>query len=152
MIITDDVKRRFTKKVDKNWGWVAGKNSNGYGCMAVSGKTELAHRIGYEIYIGKIPEGLCVLHSCDIPACVNPEHLHLGTQIDNIKERTERGRGINPAYIGEDNPRAKLTKKEVIKIRKRHKSGESETSLAKEYGVSQGGISAIVLGKTWKHI
>jgi hypothetical protein len=90
--ITDEIKKRFYKKIDMDMQWVGTKNWNGYGKMNVNGKMELAHRISYRIHNGDIPDGMYVLHSCDIPSCVNPCHLHLGTKKDNNFERIKRGR------------------------------------------------------------
>src|SRR3990167_5846272 len=83
---------RSVKKTDTCWLWTASKDSNGYGQFNIKGKGVLVHRFSYELHKGTIPSeksyhGICVLHTCDIPNCVNPEHLILGTQIDNIKDR-----------------------------------------------------------------
>lgn len=150
MVITDDVKRRFYSKVDVNMQWIGSKIPDGYGMIQVNRKSMLAHRLSYEIHNGEIPEGMCVLHSCDDPGCVHPDHLHLGTQKDNARERSERKRYGD--VRGENNGRSKLTLKDVEEIRHRYEDGETQCNLAKEYGVNQGRISSIVLRQSWSHV
>ena len=130
--------------------WIGCKIPDGYGMLQVNGKATLAHRISYEIHKGEIPEGMCVLHSCDNPGCVNPEHLHLGTQKDNARERSERKRSGD--IRGEKNGRSKLTQQQVLEIIEKYKSGWIQCDLAQEYGVNQGRISSIVTKRSWKHI
>lgn len=74
------------------WLWTKGRMPFGYGAIVVNGKTKLAHRVSYEAHVGPIPSGLCVLHRCDVPPCVNPEHLFLGTQLDNMRDKIAKGR------------------------------------------------------------
>ena len=86
---------RFFKKVtvgDSCWMWVGGKTKDNYGKFWL-GKTMKAHKVSYLIHCGEVPNGLCVLHSCDNPLCVNPKHLWLGTQLENIQDRDKKGRG-----------------------------------------------------------
>ncbi len=86
---------RFFHKVDKAsdcWGWLAGKDKDGYGKIKVSGKTVQAHRLSWNIHNGSVPEGVHVLHHCDNPSCVNPDHLFLGTHLDNMHDRDAKGR------------------------------------------------------------
>ena len=146
------IKESFREKTGLDWQWKAGKSSAGYGLMWIGKKLEYAHRISYIIHNGKISPGMHVLHSCDDPGCVNPEHLHLGTNEDNIREKVERGRSVNQVYYGEENPKAKFTNKQIIDIRKRYKNGTRQCVFVKEYGVSRTTISDIVNRKIWKHI
>ncbi len=112
------------------------------------GKRYYLHRYVYEQCFGEIPEGLVVRHTCDNATCINPEHLILGTDADNNRDMIERGR-INPLR-GECCIFAKLTTDQILQIRADKMHGNRE--LAKVYGVSHGNISAIRLGKSWKHI
>lgn len=90
---------RFRRKCRLNletgcWTWVGGKNKDGYGSFGPGGRsqTELAHRWSYANFVGKIPDGLYVLHHCDSPSCVNPDHLFIGTQKDNVADCIAKGR------------------------------------------------------------
>lgn len=91
------IQDRFSKyfnKGDKDqcWAWLGGRTHDNYGKFWFD-KTMKAHKVAYLIYKGDIPRGLCVLHSCDNPPCVNPHHLRLGTQQENIAEREQKQRG-----------------------------------------------------------
>lgn len=94
---------RFWKKVDKRtpdecWMW-KGSLSNRYGALHVDGKEVRASRFSYELHYGPISDGLCVLHHCDTPGCVNPNHLWLGTQLENVHDRDRKGRTRTPNGI-----------------------------------------------------
>ena len=127
------------------WFWIGGKDSDGYGLRDVDGKVKGAHRVSYEYFRGDIPEGMCVLHACDVPACVNPAHLFVGTHQDNMDDMAAKGR----AAIGEKNGYAKLTKDDVLKIRAASAGGESQRSIANRFSVCQPHISLIVRRKQW---
>jgi len=90
---------RFLSKIkislpDNCWEWEASKNKGGYGQFAVNKKPKLAHRVAWELKHGSIPNGLCVLHKCDNPPCVNVNHLFLGTRQDNLKDMRNKGRWV----------------------------------------------------------
>lgn len=148
------VRDRLMAKIDKAssgcWNWTAGKDSYGYGQMKVGGKKRLCHRLSFEEENGPIPDGQCVLHSCDNRACLNPDHLFLGTQPENIADMIAKGRDRKASQKGEAHGMAKLTEHEVIAIRSSR--GFSQSELASMYGVSQSAISLIRLGKKWKHV
>lgn len=156
--ITDDIKKRFWAKVDKRgpdecWEWV-GANTGGksrYGILRVNNRGFLAHRLSYSLKHGNIPDGLCVLHRCDNPSCVNPGHLFLGTYLENNRDKARKGRA-NPPY-GTREPNHKLTAADVIRIRKRYAAGDTrQRDIAAQYGVSQRLISLIVRREAWRHI
>lgn len=133
------------------WVWVRATDSWGYGHMHVGKKKISTHRLSYMEFVDEIPKGLCVCHRCDIPACVNPNHLFLGTHQDNATDKVKKGRsfGRKGKRTGEGNPAAKLTEKDVLKIRA---SSESKKALSEKYGVIIGTIASIKAGRSWKHI
>jgi hypothetical protein len=135
------------------WLWIAGRNACGYGCIAhakrVWGLSEsLAHRISWLVHRGPIPARLRVLHRCDNPPCVNPAHLFLGTQQDNISDMVakRRHRSSKP---GERNGRARLTTERVNAIRAAHAAGRLQIHLAAEYGVGVSTINRVVRRLNW---
>lgn len=150
------VEERFWGKVDKRgpddcWEWGACGNSNGYGLLKVDGRMALVHRFSWTLAYGPIPEGLCVLHKCDNRACCNPAHLFLGTHRDNMRDRDRKGR--NNALAGERHGMARLTKEQVLEIRRNYKKGDvSRRELAAKHGVSPSHISDIVSERYWKHL
>ena len=127
--------------------WFGAKDGCGYGKLFINKKTVSAHRIAYQLAHGPIPVGLWVLHRCDNPGCINPDHLFLGTAKDNSVDRNSKGR--NAFQRGEQGPAAKLTEDKVRLIRYDIRSQEA---IASDYGVHQGTISRIKLGKSWSHV
>jgi hypothetical protein len=138
------------------WLWKASKNSYGYGRYKSSGKTGAAHRFCWEFINGPIPAGMSVLHKCDVRDCVNPEHLFLGTHIDNMDDMKRKSRSAQK----ENHPHSKLTEEQAKFIKMNYKKGtpggpyqRSEYSLrglATKYNVDIKTIKRIVSGKTWK--
>lgn len=139
-------------KTNKCWIWLAAKNAKGYGTVGETEngkfKTKLAHRVAYERFVGHITPGLCVLHKCDVRSCVNPSHLMLGTQDQNIKDRQEKGRQKK----GEMDPQHKLSSSEVAEMRMMYKHGIMPTELSRRFGVCRSRVTEIVSGKAWKHL
>lgn len=127
--------------------WVGHKNSQGYGRIQVNHKDIRTHRLAYELANGPIPEGMVVRHKCDNPSCINPAHLEIGTQQENIRDRGERGRTF--VHAGETTPNSKLTNKDVLYILQ---SSDNNTFLGKKFGVNSSTILAIKRRKTWRHI
>jgi hypothetical protein len=109
------------------------------------GATVPATHVAWELVNGPIPNGMCVLHRCDNPPCVRPDHLFLGTRRDNVLDMAAKGR----AAVGERSGTAKLTASAVDDIRARYSAGETQRPLAQEYGVSQSTVSLIVQGRRW---
>lgn len=131
------------------WIWTGHtRTRSGYGAI----RYRYAHRYSYEIHKGKIPKGMCVCHACDTPACVNPDHLWLGTLSDNFADMRKKGRGGNGSLPGETHPMHKLTDAEALVIRKRFDAGESQSGLAREFNVSQATVWQIGNRRTWRHL
>lgn len=150
---------RFWSKVDRKndldecWNWLAGCFSFGHGQFrigGIGGTNAHAHRISYILTYGSIPDNLHVLHKCDNPKCVNPNHLFLGTNQDNVADMVRKGRQARQK--GELCCTAKLKEADVLAIRRLYKSGVSQRAIAKEYGVGQQLVSLIVSKKRWSHI
>lgn len=140
-------------KSDGCWGWTGQKHPHGYGEIErrYEGKRYviLAHRISWILHKGKIPHGLRVLHACDNPPCTNPDHLFLGTQLENIQDAVMKGRNAR----GERLPGAKLTNITVRKIRELHDSGGiTHQALADQFGVTRSLITCVVNRQIWKHV
>jgi hypothetical protein len=132
--------------------WTGSKlGKHQYGGLKV-GKTMLyVHRLSYMINCGEIPEGMVVMHKCDRPQCLNPDHLRLGTQAENIADMHQKNR--NTRLRGERNGRAMLTLQQVLEIRSRYKfycRKNGSRAMAEEFGVTGATIMNIVNGKTWK--
>lgn len=145
---------RFWEKVNKTdscWLWTAGLSAGRYGNFSTPEhpKGMKAHRYSWELHNGEIPEGMNVLHKCDVTICVRPDHLFLGTQQNNVDDCEAKGRGVH--YKGSMNGRAILTEEQVEEIKSRFegKWGENR-KLAAEFGISEVQISAIKKGRAWK--
>lgn len=149
---------RFWSKVKRGdanecWEWQAYRDRNGYGQVGLSKprRLEYAHRVAWQIVNGPIPDGLCVLHNCpdgDNPACCNPKHHFLGTRADNMTDKVRKGRQLR----GEKAPPAKLTEERVQWIRAMAKTGMTQARIAELCGVTPAAVSAIVVGRNWKHV
>ena len=149
--------QRFMKKVKKTdscWLWIASK-CNGYGHFGINGKVYRSHRLSYEHYKGKIPDGLVVRHKCDNPACVNPEHLEVGTQKDNVQDCITRGRKSEMPTIIAKGVRCKksnLTEDDVREIRILREFDFTLKELRNKYNISEGSIWKIINRIAWKHV
>lgn len=139
---------RFLDKVQMGescWTWIAGMARGGYGRFYVGGKAMRAHRYSWMFYIGPIPDGMYICHTCDNRACVNPEHLFIGTAADNSADMKRKGR----SQAGENNGRDKLTNSDVLDIRA---SSQHYKTLCKRFDVSYSTIHKIKRRVTWTHI
>lgn len=121
----------------------------GYGKFYIPGLGEtLAHRVSHVLATGEIPQGLLIRHRCDNRICVNPDHLEIGTIADNSRDMAERGGSTR----GERSASARLTERDVIEIRRRYAAGETQRSLAEEFGVDQSTVSYAISGRTWSYL
>jgi hypothetical protein len=147
---------RFWQKVCKDetcWEWQGYCQSFGHGVFHVDRDRhmEYAHRFAWELARGPIPAGMFVLHTCDNPSCVNPEHLFLGTQADNNRDRHAKGRSKN-LEPGSSHPKACLEDRQVRQMRRMYLSGWVQRELAEVFGVSRGNVSKIVNGKSYREV
>lgn len=130
--------------------WTGAVDRPGYGQLLVNGKWVGAHRAAWALEHGPIPTGLMVCHKCDVPACVNPAHMFLGTAADNTRDAARKGRLIIPRQpLGEASPNAKLTTAEVRSILADNRPCGT---IAASYGVAFSTISMIKRGINWRHI
>lgn len=119
------------------WLWTNKRDRDGYGFM----RGRRAHRVSYEIHIGPIQDGLCVLHRCDTPSCVNPDHLFADTQLANMADMHAKGRN------GGFGARSKLSDADVASIKRIYADGDrNQYEIAKDFGVTQSTISKVLLG------
>jgi hypothetical protein len=148
--------RIYSRRIEDSggcWNWSGSTDSHGYGQIKWRGKSWLVHRLSYWYYERKPPKGLLVLHRCDNRRCINPDHLYLGTQTDNMRDMVNRHRQADTS--GEANPRAKLTWNGVREIRRRvshssHPQGPTLADLARTFHVSKSTVSQISRGIIWK--
>jgi len=143
---------RFWYRVQKSsepngcWMWTGRVGTNGYGLFRIKPSPKQpasAHRVSYEMKHGPIPQGFCVLHACDKPLCVNPSHLFLGTQADNMRDMANKGRSA----------KAPLSESQVLELRAKHATGKyRRVELADEYGISPTAVRYIVTRKTWENL
>lgn len=153
---TKTVEERFWEKVNKTescWLWRGCLgDKHGHGKISHENKHIYVHRLSWAIHNGIIPEGMEVLHNCpggDNPACVNPEHLWLGTKSENAKDRHAKGRTTRGSGFGS---RVKLKEEDIPLIRSRLEAGESRAVIANDFNVTSGAIYQIEIGNNWKHI
>jgi len=157
---------RFWAKVQRGgpddcWLWLAGTFYRGYGQIRVGLPGERvqkrsAHRVSWELAHGPIPEGLFVCHACDTPACVNPAHLFLGTNADNVADMFAKGRNRTNPPRGETHSSAVLTEAQAREILERYAAAPKKFGLqrqfGREYGVNSRTINVLVKRHTWKHL
>lgn len=136
---------QFVTKVEtgrKCWLWIGGKNGSGYGSFRVSqARVEKSHRYMWELVHGSVPLDKQVLHECDTPLCVNPDHLFLGTQQDNILDGQLKGKYSKL-----------LTPELVRKIRNMNDDGYSQVAIARDINCSRNTVDRVLKGKTYHYI
>lgn len=156
------ISERFWVKVHKTdgcWIWTGSTDGHGYGQIREAGRGSRllkAHRVSWVLHNGPLSDDVLVLHSCDNPPCVRPDHISPGTSKDNTQDSLKRGRGVFQKHP-EKHPRgervfgAKLTEEQVSEIRRLRAEGWTQTRLAIAFGVTQSSIWSILAGKTWQH-
>lgn len=145
------VLERFEEKIEPIpwsgcWIWMASVDQNGYGVFGLNKKVERAHRVSYTLYVDKIPEGKVIRHRCDNSYCVNPSHLEIGTQQENVADSVLRGR----YYRGNQHHWSKLTQEDVSTIFALKASGMQQKEIASLFNVDPSNISHILRNKSWK--
>jgi len=165
--LSESFPERFWNKVNKNgpvqshcpelghcWNWIASVNSNGYGQIAkgiAPSSPILAPRASWIIHTGPIPYAKLVLHKCDNPPCVRPDHLFLGEQLDNMRDCAKKGRNATNPNYGEDHHNHKLSNKEVLEMRSSYPR-LSITEIAIKFGVSKYTTERILRRQAWPHL
>lgn len=152
-----DMRAKILSRVDVDpsgcWIWTGAKDSRGYGRINKLGVGQVfAHRACYEVFVGSIPDGMCVCHRCDRPSCVNPSHLFVGTVRDNVRDMIAKGRSRAFGCVvqkGESHPRAKLSADAVREIRRRCASGERQRDVAAAFHISQTLVGKIHRRELW---
>ncbi len=136
---------QYSKHFNGCWIWHGTKVTRGYGQISSNGKIWRAHRLSWALHKGNIPAGVLVLHKCDNPSCVNPEHLFLGSVQDNVDDRIKKGRSARGSNMGS----SKLTEANVHAIRARLSHAETHVSIAASFDVTESAISHIAAGHSW---
>lgn len=142
---------RQVVKTESCWVWTGNKNKTGYGQYKMPGHSYRTHRASWQMAFGPIPKGMQVLHHCDNPSCVNPDHLFLGTHKDNMADCAAKGRIVLPNQVGENHSGHKLTEEEVRQI-KGLLNQCSHAQISKMYGISRSVVTRIALKQLWAHV
>jgi hypothetical protein len=167
-LVAEPLEERFWNNVYKEhpsgcWLWEGSTDRGGYGWVMGMGERK-AHRVSWVIHFGVIPDELFVLHKCDNPSCVNPEHLYLGTHLDNVRDAKERKRyrgavgdanGLRkyPEKVrGSNNGMSKLTEADVVEMRQLRAEGARVSDIAEKYKLTCAHTSKILVGKLWSHV
>jgi len=157
LFLTMDDKKYIQERIEIDeetgcWNWKMSTASHGYGNTKYVGTTLCcAHRLSYHVYKGEIGT-YHVLHTCDNRKCCNPEHLYLGTDKENTRDRVLRGRIRNGGNKGEEIGTSKVTEQQVREIKIRLKNGETPYQIAKNYPIGKDAIYHIKWGRRWKHV
>jgi hypothetical protein len=143
---------RFWTKVEKTdscWNWTSTKHPKGYGLFSIKNRNQRAHRVSYQLCCGPIPDGMQVLHKCDNPSCVRPDHLFLGTNADNMADKVAKGRQAHYGHRGDKHPTAKLTVAQVLAVRE---ATGTHREVAARFGVSMTQIADIRARRAWSYL
>lgn len=156
-MIPDRAVKRFWEQVEKSdgcWVWTGCKiNKEGYGGQRIRGVLYPTHRLSWILRNGPIPQGLQVLHHCDNPPCVNPDHLFIGTIGDNMKDKAAKGRAVNTPQVGVVHWKARLTELDVKHIRElRTTTDMTMRDIGEAYGITKEHVFNILKRIAWKHV
>jgi hypothetical protein len=138
-LLLDNIRKEPGPMPDECWIWTGNAMPNGYGMVAYRGKSELAHRVAYRVFVEDFSKEFQINHLCHVRLCINPSHLYVGTQQDNIDDMWQAGRA---------NPRKVLTDQQVAEALQMLQEGRSQMDVARHFGVSDGAIHAIARGHT----
>lgn len=144
---------QYVEVVEGNgcWPWTGATDDGGYGVFMVEGRACGAHRVSFELFVGPIPTGKLILHSCDNPPCVRPDHLSPDTSLANNQDMIAKGRRVIsqfwPDRSGSKNDNAKLTPTDVLAIRA---DTRSKKEIAVDYGITHGHVRHVQQGRAWK--
>lgn len=132
----------YVEKTDSCWMWKGAINRGGYGKLCFrENNTAIASRVSYELFKGSIEDGMYICHLCDIPSCVNPEHLWAGSHMENTLDMIEKER-----------QHSKLLPMDVVELRKLWEQGYSNAKLCEIFNITSGNVSSIIHRRIWKHI
>lgn len=138
-------KCRFLAYVDKQkscWIWTGAINNKGYGKLSFNGnKSAIASRVSYELFKGPIEDGKFICHTCDVPSCVNPDHLWIGSHVENMIDMVQKGRQHCKLYI-----------KDIFHIRKLWNDGWKNREICEKFNITSGTVSNIIARRIWKHV
>ena len=163
-VLPSNTRIRFWERVERTdncWEWVGARNLSGYGHLWIAGGNISAHRISWLLHYGSIPSGMLICHHCDNPGCVNPQHLFLGTQKENLADRERKGRTpkgdrssrrlhLDRYPTGERHYKAKFSIDEVLSIKQAVANGSCQRKLARQYEVHKDTIWRVVHGITYQ--
>jgi hypothetical protein len=149
MTVADRLLSKYEILENGCWRYTGGLNGQGRGNIWDSGRTRSAHVVSFEIHKGPIPEGMQVCHTCDFGACINPDHLFLGTQLDNIHDMINKGRD---RVVGSLNGQSKLTEADVVYIRRLLMEGLTNSEIARRFNVTSQAVGLIKRRRSWRHV
>lgn len=155
----DKFRERFRSRIQtvddatSCWLWQRGLDRHGYGAISLNGKMLKAHRVSWELENGDIPDEMCVCHHCDVPACVRPSHLFLGTHADNSADMVTKNRvNRQPRKFGVENGGSKITPESVLQIRAMVASGMKTRDVGALFGICSSQVSNITRRIHWRNV
>jgi len=148
----DGLRHQCAIQANGCWEWLHGRHSGGYAAMNIGGRRVHGHRWAWELACGPIPSGRCVCHRCDNPICVNPQHLFIGTQAENLADMTAKGRSHKVGPIGSANPKSIFNETQVRSMRRMAAEGTRTCAIWREFGGSYTAVRLILKGTNWKYL